>query len=59
MADTDQIPTATGYEELGPVEEAATEAERTERADAVYARYSEAMTFFGETPAPKGKTQRS
>ncbi len=58
MAATDDTPPETGYRELGPADEAVTAAERDERADTVYARYSAAMTFFGETPAPKGKAQR-
>lgn len=58
MADDDQTPKESPYRDLGPVDEHATEAERDKRADAVYARYSAAMTFFGETPTPKGKSQR-
>ncbi len=58
MAKDDDTPVEAGYEELGPVEADATEAERKDRADQVYARYSAAMTFFGETPTPKGKPQR-
>lgn len=57
-ADEEKSPTQTGYKELGPAEDAVSEAERSERADTVYARYSAAMTFFGETPAPKGKVPR-
>lgn len=58
MAAKDETSTESPYPDLGPLDETATEAEREERADAVYARYSAAMTFFGETPSPKGKPQR-
>lgn len=58
MATNDEQQDTKGYAELGPADLTQTEAERSERADRVYARYSAAMEFFGETPSPKGKPDR-